>query len=182
MVQAYYDNHRSSLSVSLRTFLKLRAMSSCNWVPLQLPLGTLPDEGTKEFEVSGGDIDLTKSKQILVYAFVSLHDLEDSEFQRGYYEIFTKDTKGTEYKFFLNVAFGGKAGDTAINSGNFWLPYGPGFQPGVFVRLVGATAKRKKPSKSVAAGKNVGEVLEEFHKQTEPEAIYSFMFITGHQS
>ena len=155
-----------------------------SWVPLQLSLGTLPDQGVKEFEViSGGDTDLAKSKQILVYAFVSLHDIEDSEFQRGYYEIFTKDAKGTEYKYYLNVAFGGKAGDTAINSGNFWLPYGAGFHKSVYVRLVGATAKRKKPHKNVAAGKTVGEVLEEFHQQTEPEpeAIYSHVFITGHQ-
>ena len=153
-----------------------------SWDPMQVSLGTLPDEGIKEFDISGV-ASLAKSKQILVYAFVSLHDTEDSEFQRGYYEIFTKDTKGTEYKYYLNVAFGGKTGDTAINSGNFWLPYGAGFQKRVFVRLVDATAKRKKPHKNVAAGKTVGEVLGEFHKQTEPEheAIYSHMFITGRQ-
>ena len=70
-----------------------------------------------------------------------------------------------------------------LNSGNFWLPYGPGFHKSVYVRLVGATAKRKKPHKTVAAGKTVGEVLEEFHQQTEPEpeAIYSHVFITDHQ-
>ena len=160
----------------MRTFC-----SMTSWVPVQIPLGELPETGCKEYEVSGYP-DINKSKYILVYAFVSLHDTEDSPFQRGYYEIFTKDTKGTEYKYYMNVAFGGKAGDTAINSGNFWLPYGPGFQPGIGVRLIAATVKRKKPQKS-PAGKTVGDVMEEFHKQTgsEPEAIYSFMFVTGHQ-
>ena len=79
------------------------------------------------------------------------------------------------------MCFGGTAGDTAVNSGNFWLPYGPNYQREVFIRLnVEGDVKPKKPPKSFA-GKLLAAVLKEHSKQsdTEPEAIYSGVFLTG---
>lgn len=147
-----------------------------NWVPTQISLGELPTTGEEvQYPVA------VNANQILVYAFISLHDLDNNPFQRGYYEIYTKGTDGTEYKYYMNVAFGGSSGDTTINSGNFWLPYGAGIQPGVFVRLIGVEMKHKKPQKSLA-GKTFSAVMQEFSKQTpEGDAIYSFMFVTGYR-
>lgn len=158
-------------------------MAEQNWIPTQNFLGNLPtsNEGGEpvKFEVD------VNAKQILVYAFISTHDVISSTFQRGYYEIFTKDDLNNEFKYYMNVCFGGGAGDTAINSGNFWLPYGPNYQRGVFIRLVldgEGDVKPKKPPKSLA-GKSVAAVLQEHSKQsdTEPEAIYSGVFLTGIQ-
>lgn len=158
-------------------------MAEQYWIPTQNFLGYLPtsNEGGEpvKFEVD------VNAKQILVYAFISTHDLISSTFQRGYYEIFTKDDLNNEFKYYMNVCFGGGSGDTAINSGNFWLPYGPNYQRGVFIRLVldgEGDVKPKKPPKSLA-GKSVAAVLQEHSKQsdTEPEAIYSGVFLTGIQ-
>ena len=69
-------------------------MAEQNWIPTQNFLGNLPtsNEGGEpvKFEVD------VNAKQILVYAFISTHDVISSTFQRGYYEIFTKDDLNNE--------------------------------------------------------------------------------------
>ena len=172
-----YSKFAALKSVHEQKALRCEVEAMASWVPETVSLGELPLSGEEvEYKVS------VTAKQILVYAFVTLHGQESSPIQRGYYEIYTKDVKGTPYKMFMNVVFGGAAGDTAMNSGNFWLPYGDGFQPGLFVRLVGVEMKTKKPQKSLA-GKSFAEAMEEYCKQrdSDQEAIYSQIFVTGRQ-
>ena len=63
-------------------------------------------------------------KEVLVYAFFTVLGAEGKgSFQRGYYEIYTKDGD-TKYKHYLNVATG--SGVAAVGSVNMWLPVGDG--------------------------------------------------------
>jgi len=179
-VKHLYSDDPAVSPLASKSYVAELVEAMASWVPETNPisLGELPLSGEEvEYKVS-----VAPAKQLLVYAFVTLHDETNSPFQRGYYEIYTKDLQGTPYKMFMNVVFGGAAGDTAMNSGNFWLPYGVGFQPGIFVRLVGVEMKTKKAQKSLA-GKTFEAVMQEFCKQrdSDQEAIYSQIFVTGRQ-
>lgn len=68
-----------------------------------------------------GNSEIANAKDILVYAFNTLHDTTD-RFWRGYYEIYTQAVDGTKYKGYMNTANPGEG--TTIDSVNVWLPYG----------------------------------------------------------
>ena len=92
-------------------------------MPVQYDLGTLP-----EFPGQSETYDLTANGQIppnaqavLVYVFVTT--LGDGNFQRGYYDISTRQEE-TKYSRFMNVATG--EGLMAVNSDNLWFPFGEG--------------------------------------------------------
>ena len=92
-------------------------------MPVQYDLGTLP-----EFPGQSKTYDLTANGQIppnaqavLVYVFVTT--LGDGNFQRGYYDISTRQEE-TKYSQFMNVATG--QGLMAVNSDNLWFPFGEG--------------------------------------------------------
>ena len=89
--------------------------------PVEINLGHLPEfpgqEKTLEFSTSfpGG------VKEILLYSFATTR--AEGPFQRGYYEIYTKEGDN-KYKQYLNIATGGNV--AAVNSANMWFPAGEG--------------------------------------------------------
>ncbi len=127
-----------------------------SWLPATLLLGDLPQEpgDQRAYEVPPPNIAGGKPNQVLVYSFITVHEV-DPGFQRGYYTISTETLDGgKKYTYYMNVA---SAAGTVLNSGNFWLPYGDGIKPYVYVELVnaggaGSPASIKSKGKKQADG------------------------------
>ena len=84
------------------------------------------------------------AKEVFVYVFVTTHG--EGNFQRGYYEISTKQLGGPDFMQYMNVATG--QGMMAVNSANMWFPAGTGQ---LTVKLV-----HPSDSKKSIAGKTQG--------------------------
>ena len=117
------------------------------------------------------------TKEIQVYAFISLHGMEPG-FKRGYYAIYTESNdESQKFKCFMNIA---NVNDTVVNSDNFWLPYGEGIKPAVFMELISPEGlKPKKPQKKKAKGD-----MKEYAWQSddETEHVYAQAFVTGYRT
>ncbi len=130
-----------------------------SWLPATLVLGDLPQEpgDQRAYEVPLPDIRLGgKLNQVLVYSFITVHEV-DPGFQRGYYTIHTETLDGgKKYIYYMNVA---SAAGTVLNSGNFWLPFGDGIKPYVYVELVNAGGAGS-PASIKSKGKKQADVVE----------------------
>ena len=93
------------------------------YVPVLDSLGTLPEfpDQRKIYDLTANGQIPPNAKAVLVYVFVTT--LGDGNFQRGWYEISTRQGE-TKYSQFMNVATG--QGLMAVNSGNLWFLFGDG--------------------------------------------------------
>ena len=155
------------------------------WLPTTHVLGEMPLKPGERaaYEVPWPNLAGGKANKVLVYTFITVQDAEEG-MNRGYYTISTESLDGSKkYTYYMNVAF---AGDTVVNSGNYWLPYGDGIKPYVFVELVSAskTTHLKPKGKSVKSckGKDAESVLREYACQTgkEDEVIVGQVFLSGY--
>lgn len=100
------------------------------------------------------------AKEVLIYTFITSIGLE-GEFQRGWYQIFTSDDTGKEFKQYMNVATG--KGVTIVNSANLWFPvtsdkllkvmlHHPGLQQSQNKHIAGKLATSKDWSKVFVIG------------------------------
>ena len=144
------------------------------WITTQPELlGHLPlDIGTISFDVTNVAV-LQLAKEIQVYAYISLHGL-DQTFQRGYYEIYTESDDGKmKFSCYMDVA---NVNDSVINSDNMWLPFGAGIKKKVFITLHGADgSKGLKPKKSMKKN-DTGSMKKHCN-----EDIFAEAFITGYK-
>ena len=151
-----------------------------SWNPVTLTLGDLPLKAGEQ-KVYPVPVPANSASQLLVYAFISLEDSAQS-FHRGFYDINTQTTDGTKYSFYMNVAMNK---DTVINSANFWLPFGPDFQPYVYITLNGADNTEIKPKKKVksCSGKDGATALKDYCSQraSDDEQAVGQAFIIGYK-
>ena len=93
------------------------------YTPLCKLIGSLPEfpEETKVFNLVDGGVP-QEAKEVFVYVFVTTHG--EGEFQRGYYEMYTRQLGGPALTQYMNVATG--QGMMAVNSANMWFPAGTG--------------------------------------------------------
>ena len=84
-------------------------------------IGSLPEspEEVKVFNLVDGGVP-EGAKEVFVHVFVTTHGEE--KFQRGYYEISTKQLGEPDFTQYMNVATG--QGMMAVNSANMWFPAG----------------------------------------------------------
>lgn len=151
-----------------------------SWTPTTLTLGDLPLK-VGDQEAHPVPVPANGASQLLVYAFISLEDSSQS-FHRGFYDIYTQKKDGTKYSFYMNVAMNK---DTVINSGNFWLPFGPDFQPYVYITLNGADKAEIKPKKKVKSckGKDGATALKHYCSQraSDDDEAVGEAYIIGYQ-
>ena len=148
------------------------------WIPISGYIGQLPDDE----DLHSYDITSTlpaNTTEIQIYAYISVQGLEPS-FERGYYTVYTESLDGkTQFACYLNVA---KINDTVLNSDNFWLPYGEGIKPTVFMQLKSSESskglKAKKPRKKSTKG-DMKEQLKQ--RDDDDDQIYGEAFLSGYK-
>ena len=146
------------------------------WYPISDYLGQLPDDETIHTYKVTKPIP-PEVTEIQLYAYISVQGLEPT-FQRGYYEIYTESNDGSQkFVCFLNIA---NVNDTVLNSDNFWLPYGDGIKPAVFMQLVssGGGLKAKKPKRKNTKGDMKEHVNQ---RDDELDQVYGEAFVTGYR-
>lgn len=148
------------------------------WYPTLGYIGQLPDDvnTVHTFEVTASLPPDTV--EIQLYAYISVQGLDPS-FERGYYAIYTESTEGSQrFSCYMNIA---NVNDTVLNSDNFWLPYGNGIKPAVYMQLFssGGDLKAKKPKRKATKG-DMKEHLNQ--RDDEPDIIYGEAFVTGYRT
>ena len=145
-----------------------------SYTPVEIGLTELPST------VECVTIDLpdlpSDTSEVLLYLFVTSKTAVNP--WRGYYEIFTKDAAGTEYKQYLNVAF--MKDDFTLNSANIWLPI---FNERKFyVRIPNKydppallTRKSHEPKLKFDTIEDILPALK------NPSAMVSYSFLTGYR-
>ena len=169
------------VALSLAVFFSFYVASMASWKPMEEVLGDLPldvEDGLQSYPIP---LSSTPS-QLLIYAFITLEDVNPTGFKRGYYEIYPKAHDRTVFKFYMNVALTNEA---VINSENVWLPYGPNFEKAVYVRLVGVPGTSIKPKKKIKSckGKDYATVMKEHagHNHDNEDGVQvGTIFLTGH--
>ena len=150
--------------------------------PVVEVLGDLP---LKAGEIVKYEVPLTgpaaQTKEILLYTFISLDDTAET-FYRGYYMIYTKGLDGKQYAFYMNVA---KARDAVINSDNFWLPFGAGYESFVYASLISAEGAELKHKKKCAkkCGKSGQEAMKAYACEgpDDQETAVGQIMLTGYK-
>ena len=148
------------------------------WYPSFGYLGQLPDDtsAVRAYQVT---VSLpSTTTEIQVYAYISVQGLQPS-FKRGYYAVYTESIDGSQsFRCYMNIA---NVNDTVLNSDNFWLPYGEGIKPFVFVQLVSSSEeglKAKKPPRKNTKGDMKEHV---YQRDDEPDQVYGEAFVTGYR-
>jgi len=143
-------------------------------------LGHLPDETsiTETFQIDSSLLP-ANACEIQIYAYISVQGL-DPGFKRGYYEVYTRSTdQKYEFKCFMNIA---NVNDTVLNSDNFWLPFGEGIDPAIYVRLVSSDGVKgmnpRKPKRKKARGDMKEHVNQ---RDNDDDQVFGEAFLTGYR-
>lgn len=148
------------------------------WEPFFDNLGEIPiDTAVHTFQPASGLP--ANTNEIQIYAYISIHGL-DPEFERGYYQVYTRSTDGTKtFACYMNVA---NVQDTVLNSDNFWLPYGEGIDPAVYVQLMGAEGSKGMNPKKPQRKKRKGDMKEFVNqRRTDTDEIHGELYVTGYR-
>jgi len=96
--------------------------ASVAWTPVEVTLGDLPSFHEDEIAYELTDPQIPRdAKEVLIYTFIT--SIGQGKFQRGYYEIYTRDNNNKECKQYMNVATG--EGVNVVNSADLWFPVTP---------------------------------------------------------
>ena len=147
-----------------------------SWTPTVYYLGELPQLAG---EIAVYPL-ITNLTELLFYSFITIHDL-DTEFERGYYAIYTqRKTDGAQFIFYMNLA---RVADTIANSQNFWLPFGADFEPYVYAQFNAATGVKLQSTRKVmsCAGLSGEDVLQALINLQANEVFVGQLFITGYK-
>ena len=148
------------------------------WMPTFGYLGQLPgDETVRTYQVTASLP--SETKEIQVYAYISVQELEPS-FKRGYYAVYTESTDGAQrFTCYMNIA---NVNDTVLNSDNFWLPYGEGIKPAVYMQLVSAEGSQGLKTKKPLRKNPKGDMKEHVNQRDdEPDQVYGEAYVTGYR-
>ena len=147
-----------------------------SWTPAEAWIGDLP-------LIPGGPstgfaipATVPATNNILVYSFITLHDVQPSYFT-GYYKVYTKNGE-TEYVMYMNAP---RVAGTVANSESMWLPYGPGFDPCVYVSFISnEPVQTTRTQKICTKGKCLNEIKKACCTLGANEIISGQTFIIGY--